>query len=281
MKYFDDVFLGGVIPGDLIVVSGQTSHGKSSLCQDWTMSLVRGNKKAKALWFSYELTVAEVWRKFQNMGATKEDFVFAPLKNTTGSLDWIEKKIKEAKEKFGIKFVVIDHLGYLLPKIKKGMSEKSMSSNYATYLTQIVREIKTMALQEEIMIFLPVHMKKKENRNSDPDIEDIRDSSGVGQEADLVFLIEREKNKNKDADSVYTDLTKIFLVKNRRTGITKIGRFNMINGKFVYVDPEKELKSFVKELQDGVEEKKETPLPYYHKEENEENEMLEDALKKW
>ena len=73
------------------------------------------------------------------------------------------------------------------------MSEKSMSSNYATYLTQIVREIKTMALQEEIIIFLPVHMKKKERRSDGADIEDLKDSSGIGQEADLVFLIEREK----------------------------------------------------------------------------------------
>ena len=271
MPIFDEVIRGGVIPGDLVVVSGQTSHGKSSLCQDWTMSLIRGEKKVKVLWFSYELMVSEIWRKFQEMGATKEDMVFAPAKHSTGSLDWVEKKIKEAKEKFGIKAVVIDHLGFLLPKIKKGMSEKSMSSNYATYLTQIVREIKTMALQEEIIVFLPVHMKKKEHRSGGADIEDLKDSSGIGQEADLVFLIEREKNNNKDADSCFTELTKIYLAKNRRTGITKIGRFTMMNGRFVQDTSDKEFKALTEKKIEApkVEEKKEQvqkeiPIPYYN-----------------
>ena len=271
MPIFDEVIRGGVIPGDLVVVSGQTSHGKSSLCQDWTMSLIRSEKKVKVLWFSYELMVSEIWRKFQEMGATKEDMVFAPAKHSTGSLDWVEKKIKEAKEKFGIKAVVIDHLGFLLPKIKKGMSEKSMSSNYATYLTQIVREIKTMALQEEIIVFLPVHMKKKERRSDGADIEDLKDSSGIGQEADLVFLIEREKNNNKDADSCFTELTKIYLAKNRRTGITKIGRFTMMNGRFVQDTSDKEFKALTEKKIEApkVEEKKEQvqkeiPIPYYN-----------------
>lgn len=284
MPIFDEAILGGVLGGDLIVVSGQTSHGKSSLCQDWTMRLARGPKKLKSLWFSYELMVSEIWRKFQEMGATKEDYIFAPAKNSTGNLDWVEKKIKEAKEKFGVKAVVIDHLGFLLPKIKKGMSEKSMSSNYATYLTQIVREIKTIALKEEVIIFLPVHMRKSENRNSGADIEDIRDSSGIGQEADLVFLIEREKNKDKEATTVFTDFTKIILAKNRRTGKTKIGRFTMTNGKFTHQDTEKDLKSFVEELHGGVEiekkEEKTIPIPYYNKIEKKED-WIEEAVEKW
>ncbi|MEK7553066.1 MAG: bifunctional DNA primase/polymerase [Patescibacteria group bacterium] len=290
MPIFDEVIRGGVIPGDLVVVSGQTSHGKSSLCQDWTMSLIRSEKKVKVLWFSYELMVSEIWRKFQEMGATKEDMVFAPAKHSTGSLDWVEKKIKEAKEKFGIKAVVIDHLGFLLPKIKKGMSEKSMSSNYATYLTQIVREIKTMALQEEIIVFLPVHMKKKERRSDGADIEDLKDSSGIGQEADLVFLIEREKNNNKEADSCFTELTKIYLAKNRRTGITKIGRFTMMNGRFVQDTSDKEFKALTEKKIEApkVEEKKEQvqkeiPIPYYNQDvfKKDEDEITKKDIDVW
>lgn len=282
MTIFDEAILGGVIGGDLIVVSGQTSHGKSSLCQDWTMRLARGSKKIKSLWFSYELMVSEIWRKFQEMGATKEDMIFAPAKNTTGNLDWVEKKIKEAKEKFGIKAVVIDHLGFLLPKVKRGMPEKSMSSNYATYLTQIVREIKTIALQEEIIIFLPVHMKKKENRNSGADIEDLKDSSGIGQEADLVFLIEREKNKEKNATTVFSDYTKIILAKNRRTGKTKIGRFSMQNGRFVHQDIDNELETFTKELNNEAKKEKVIPIPFYNKIETEkEEEWIGESIKKW
>ena len=200
MPIFDEAICGGVIPGDVVVVSAKTGEGKTTLCQDWTMSLVRGTKKVKVLWFSYELMVSEIWRKFQEMGATKEDMVFAPAKHSTGNLDWVERKIKEAKEKFGIKAVVIDHLGFLLPKIKRGMSEKSISSNYATYLTQIVREIKTMALQEEVIIFLPVHMKKKERRSDGADLEDLKDCIASGQKVvanNKLIPIEKIKKGNK------------------------------------------------------------------------------------
>lgn len=271
MPIFDDVILGGVSPGDLVVISAQTGQGKTRLCQDWTVSLVRGSKKTKVLWFSYEVLISELWRKFQEMGLTREDLVFSPAKHSTGNLDWVEKKIKEAKEKFEVKAVVIDHLGFLMPKVKKGTPEKSLASNYATYLTQIVRDIKSIALQEEIIIFLPVHMRKAEHRSSGVDLEDIRDTSGVGQEADLVFLIERERNRDKDADSYFTDLTKIFLAKNRKTGITKIGRFHMVNGRFAQDTTDKEFKMLGETAPVKKEEKKEEvvqreiPIPYYNK----------------
>ena len=233
MKCFDDAILGGVGIGDVVVIAGQTGHGKTTLSQDWTMSMVRGDKKVRALWFSYEVLVSHLWDKFQAMGMTREDCVFIPAKHSDGNVAWIEKKIKEGKEKFGIKAVFIDHLGFLLPKTT-GILGKNLSSNYASFLTQVMRDLKTIALREEIIIFLPVHMKKPDHYNKRADIDDIKDSSGVGQEADLVFLIERERNKGQDAKSYFTDVTKIVLAKNRKTGITVVGKFSMINGRFAY-----------------------------------------------
>ena len=233
MKCFDRVIWGGVCAGDVIVIAGQTGHGKTSLAQDWTMSLVRGERKVKALWFSYEVLVSHLWNKFQEMGMTREDCVFIPAKHTDGNVAWIETKIKEGKEKFGIKAVFIDHLGFLLPKTS-GILGKNLSSNYASFLTQVMRDLKTIALREEVIIFLPVHMKKPDYRNKRADIDDIKDSSGVGQEADLVFLIEREKDKTVEAKSYFTDMTKIILAKNRKTGVTVIGKFSMIKNRFAY-----------------------------------------------
>jgi len=235
MDCFDKLINGGVSLGDVVVIAGQTGHGKTSLAQDWTMSLIRGEKKLKALWFSYEVLPVHLWKKFQEMGMTREDCAFIPAKHSTGNVAWVEQKIKEGKEKFGIKAVFIDHLGFLLPKTS-GVLGKAMSANYATFLTQIMRDLKTLALQEEVIIFLPVHMKKVDSRNRHSDSDDIKDSSGIGQESDLVFLIEREKNKEKDADTYFTEVTKITLAKNRKTGLTLIANFSMLNGRFAYDD---------------------------------------------
>jgi len=234
MKCFDDVILGGVCPGDLVVVAGQSGHGKTSLVQDWTLSLVRGEKKPKSLWFSYEVLPTHLWKKFQEMGMTREDCAFIPAKNTSGNVAWVEQKIKEGKEKFGIKMVMIDHLGFLLPRTNGTLGVKNMSSNYSMFLTQVVRDLKSIALKEEVIIFLPVHMRKADKGSKRSDIDDIKDSSGVAQESDLVFLIEREKDKDPGARTYFTDKTKITLAKNRKTGTTVIGDFTMVKGRFCY-----------------------------------------------
>lgn len=235
MPCFDDVIDGGVNIGDVIAIAGYTGNGKTTLAQDWSLSLNRGKTPLKSLWFSYEVLPQHLWKKFTEMGATEEDYLFTPAKNTTGNVEWIENKIKEGKEQFGIKAVFIDHLGFLLPKTN-GVLGKNFSSNYAAFLTQIMRDLKTIAKSQEVIIFLPVHMKKGETRARSSDLDDIKDSSGIAQEADLVFLIERERNTDKNASEYYTDITKITLAKNRKTGKTVIAKFTMLNNRFAYSD---------------------------------------------
>ena len=252
MQIFDDKFLGGVCPGDVIVIAGQPGHGKTTLCQDWTVSMIRGIKKSKALWFSYEVLPAQVWKKFKEMGLNKEDCVFIPAKHSTGNLKWVEKKIQEGKEKFGTNIVFIDHLGFLLPKTE-GVLGKNLSSNYSTFLTQIMRDLKTIAIKEEIIIFLPVHMKKPNYHQKRSEIEDISGSAGPAQEADLVFLIEREKNTDEKNKSYFTNFTIITLAKNRKTGETGGGRFFIENDRFKYDDSEEEAQEIFNNLKSDEE----------------------------
>ena len=227
-------YYGFEIDGNKLFMLGDfTVTHNTTLAQDWTMSLIRGTKKVKALWFSYEVLPTHLWKKFQEMGMNREDCAFIPAKHTTGNVSWVEKKIQEGKEKFGIKSVFIDHLGFLLPKTE-GILGKNLSSNYASFLTQVMRDLKGIALREEVIIFLPVHMKKVDSRNRRSDIDDIKDSSGIGQESDLVFLIERERNKEEELMSYFTEVTKITLAKNRKTGQTVIGNFSMVGGRFAY-----------------------------------------------
>jgi len=266
MPCFDDVIMGGVTAGDLVVIAGQTGHGKTSLAQDWTMSLLRGTPGIKALWFSYEVLASHLWGKFQSMGMNREDCAFIPAKHSTGNITWVEAKIKEGKEKFGIKAVFIDHLGFLLPKSSSIFGGKNMSSNYSSFLTQVVRDLKTIAIAEEVIIFLPVHMKKVQTRERQSDADDIKDSSGIGQESDLVFLIERERNKDENIRTYFTENTKITLAKNRKTGITVVGDFKMLNGRFAYDNSWNESQDKFDELtgRDGSKEVHATPvqLPY-------------------
>lgn len=157
------------------------------------------------------------------MGIRDDLIIYSVQKHTTGNVGWIEEKIKEAKEQYMIKIVVIDHLGFLVPK----STMADLSKNYSAYVGQVVRDLKTIAKNERIVILLPVHLRK----TSDPDINDLKDSSAISQESDAVFILNREKNQNETENQVYTDHTKIMLVKNRKTGVAAQGWFTMTGGK--------------------------------------------------
>ncbi len=238
MKFFDDSMKGGFKEGDLVAISGKPGSGKTSWAQTLTYYLSR--QGIGVMFMSYEVLIEYVWEKFQSMGLDKNSVVYSPLKMTSGGLDWIEKKILEAIEKYGIKCVVLDDLSFLLPP-KQEYSNK-LNSNYAAFLSSICCDLKLLALKNELIIILLAHVRKTEKFTTKATMNDIADTSGVAQKSDYVFLVERELDKSagnaklniytnqmEDKQNVFTDETIITLAKNRSTGQTFYRKFKMIN----------------------------------------------------
>jgi Bifunctional DNA primase/polymerase, N-terminal/DnaB-like helicase C terminal domain len=235
---FDKEIRGGFFPGDLIIIAAGSGHGKTSFSQYLSYNFIKRNKQ-KVLFFSYEVLSFFVWDKFKNMGLTKEDLIYMPFKHSTGNLEWVEKKIKEAKDKFGTNFIVIDHLGFLELSKKEGKQ-----TNFYETERAIVRQVKKMAIKHEIIIVMLVHVRKKpsgdKRPNADLEIEDIAGSAGIYQESDIVFLLQREEELRKNSTSVYTNYTRISMGKNRRGSKNPRGWFTLLNDVFVY-DPFKDV----------------------------------------
>lgn len=216
----DNAIRGGVKSGDLVVISAPTGMGKTTLAQTLTYNF--NLIPLPVLWFSYEVLGLHLWNKFKEMGIQDDFLAYIPLKHTTGNVGWIEQKIIEAKEKYFTKIVIIDHLGFLVPKTKI-----SQSQNLSSYLGQITRELKILAIKHDIIIILPVHMRKTDK----PTINDIRDSSGIAQEADYVITMNRELNTENSLE-FYTPYSEIVLAKNRETGQNVKGWFYLDNNIF-------------------------------------------------
>lgn len=211
---FDQAMKGGVREGDLVVICGQSGHGKTTVAQNITVNL---SKQAfPCLWFSYEMMIDNVYAKFKEMGIDEEFFcAFAPKKLLTGNLEWVKKKIKEGVEEQATKFIFIDHIDFLAPVNSKNMDQKRM------YLKQIAQELKSMAMDLKVCIFLIAHVKKVYGREIE--MQDIAESGGIYQLSDYVMAVNRKSKIETDQSSrkkieTYQEGSYLKLLKNRYTG---------------------------------------------------------------
>ncbi len=225
---FDSVIKGGVKNGNLIVISGSTGMGKTFLAQNLTYNFLK--QGFLSLWFSFEVLYEDLMEKFIEIGLKETNLIFVPFKTPTGSIEWIEQKINEAQDKM-IKFVFIDHLGFLTSR--KIIKDFGSSPNYAAYLQAICRELKHIAVERKLIIILMTHAKKIEG---EMELSDIKDSSGIAQESDLTFLVEREKTLSQGDNDDFTPYSRIKLSKNRPRGIHPRAYFYILNGRLEH-DP--------------------------------------------
>lgn len=226
--YEIDKILTGFHLEQLIVLSGITKHGKTSFALEIASRL----KKENPLFLPFEESAEELIYKFLERGVEVPHF-YTPRVTLDNKVQWIEKKIIEAKAKFDTKIVFIDHLGYIVPH----------AENLAQETGFVVRELKSIAKRWDVIIVLLCHLTKVEI-DKHPNLKDLRDSMAIGQEADTVMFIWRQTLRNRKTGEVeITNNVNLSVQANRRTGKTG-------NVKMVYEDNH----YYEKDWKDGEEE---------------------------
>jgi len=171
--------------GELTTISGLTGQGKTLFSQSLTYNFAK--KKKLSCWFSFEVQPKQLFQKF---GDELPNFTL-PRRLQDKSLSWLNKKIWEAKVKYDIQAVFIDHLHFIVDMASK--------HNMSLEIGSVMRSLKKMAMFHNIAIFIIAHTGKTRlsKDKNDLDIDDIRDSSFIAQEADNVLLIWRTNNQNE------------------------------------------------------------------------------------
>lgn len=227
-KIFNDAMRGGFKPGDLTIISGRSGQGKTTFAQTLTYHLCK--EGIPCLWFSYEVSLDELDRKFREMKMEEFYSAYAPKKSTTGKIEWLKSKIKEGWIKHATKIVVVDHIDFLTP------SSIKTSDNEQIALKKVSTELKSLAIELDIVIIVMAHLKKIEE-TKDPGLYDIGYSAGIFQLADYVFMVNREKSSEsngsytRNTGEMFTDNSIVKIVKNRDTGTLNYLRMNYSNGK--------------------------------------------------
>jgi len=205
--------LNGFRRGELVVVSGPTGHGKTTLLQSFTYDF--SEKNIPCTWLSYEVGVRDLVNRFPNKIPT----FTLPLKTVESNFKWLEQRVWESVAKYNTKVIFIDHLHYLLDMNYLARSSTSLA------IGMLMRNLKKLAIETDTLIFLVSHLSKTRLEDT-PDLDDIRDSSFIGQESDIVLIIYRAK---KDAQYASSWLK---IAKNRRNGTVGAVSIVLKNGRF-------------------------------------------------
>lgn len=213
---FLDFFIEGFHEGDLIVITGPTGQGKTTLMQTFTINLSKQN--VKSLWFSYEVTLTNLLKKF---GSELPDG-YAPKVLAENSMIWVERKIVEAIVKFGVKAVFIDPFNSLI---------KFSSPKLSQALGDLAERIKQIALKYNIILIITAHARKL--ADDEPMTEDIiRDTALLASKADSILTLWRAKEKQHREDRKengirFKNESTISVVKNRLNG--RVGSLKVIH----------------------------------------------------
>lgn len=193
----------GLAPGELIVIGGATSNGKTVLSMNIAANVAKQGKSV--LFVTLEMTHGEAGVRFRKiLGEEQYDKCGATIffqKNDELSWHSIDGLIRKAKEEADCELVVIDHLHYFTREIQ----------NIADELGNITKELKKNAIRHQLPIILISHTRKAPNSHTrKTGINDLRGSSYIAQDADIVLMVERnlkefpndiivtlEKNRNR------------------------------------------------------------------------------------
>lgn len=176
-----DKWIGPMGPGQMVITSGPTGFGKTTF--DKSISQALTEQDIPSMWLTYEIGSADLINSFPEM---YRDYFYLPAKITSKDLSWIEDRTLEAILKYKVKAIFIDHLHRIVDLVKIQNTSLSIGAT--------VQNLKLMAVRYGVIIFLIAHMVKTK-ADIEPGLGDIRDSSLIEQEADIVFYTWRAKTE--------------------------------------------------------------------------------------
>lgn len=235
-----DALLGGLYPGDLIVLGGRPSMGKSLLAHTLAYNIAN-LQDAPTVIFSLEMSKAQVVTRFlSNVSGIETTRL---REGNLRSEDWqalskalaivtevkvfindspcptpyeIRSKVRQAIAKHGqLKLVVVDYLQLMADGSDARLVQK---------LGEITRQMKLLARECNVPIVVVSQLNRgvEERNNKRPILSDLRDSGRIEEDADVVLAVYRDEYYTPDTPE--RSIAEIICLKQRNgdTGTIKL-----------------------------------------------------------
>jgi replicative DNA helicase len=215
---FDDLdrMTAGLHPGDLVIVAGRPSMGKTSLAMNIAEHIAISAGKPVAI-FSMEMSSEQLsFRMISSLGRVNQSHL------RTGNFsdeDWhrinsavsvmssssvfiddtpalnpteLRARSRRLKREHGLGLIVVDYLQL--------MQVSGSSENRATEISEISRSLKALAKELSLPVIALSQLNRSVEQRTDkrPVMSDLRESGAIEQDADLIAFIYRDEVYNKD-----------------------------------------------------------------------------------
>jgi replicative DNA helicase len=254
-----DRMTAGLQPGDLVIVAGRPSMGKTTLALNIAEAAAISRNVPVAV-FSMEMSREQLaFRMISSLGRVDQSHLrtgmfgdedwarinsaIAQMRNApiyiddSGSLTPTEvrARARRLKRERGLGLIVIDYLQL--------MQVPGTKENRATEISEISRSIKALAKELQVPVIALSQLNRGVEQRTDkkPVMSDLRESGALEQDADVIMLIYREEVY--EPDTPRKGIADIIIAKQRNgpTGevhLTFLGKYtrfeNLASGGYGY-----------------------------------------------
>jgi len=215
-----DRMTSGLQPGDLVIVAGRPSMGKTAFSINIAENVALDTDKAVAI-FSMEMGAAQLaMRMLGSVGRLNQhdlrtgrlgDDDWARLTHALGRLNDAPVHIDETpglsalelrarsrrlhRQHDGLGLIVVDYLQLMSSPAGKA------SENRATEISEISRSLKALAkeLHVPVIALSQLNRSLEQRPNKRPVMSDLRESGAIEQDADLILFIYRDEVYNPES----------------------------------------------------------------------------------
>lgn len=236
--------LGGFMPGDLIVLSAPAKTGKTTFALNLLTTYAM--EGIPSLMYELEMRpertgskIISYFRGISRNQIQREDVIF--VKTIFGrkpfylahsydiSVEQVFDTMREAVPRYGIEVLCFDHLHFLIRSVTNTAHEVSVTT----------RDFKLLAEELQIPIILIAQPRKIPGKSQRMTYNDLKDSSSIGQDADTVIILYRERipvqdtTERKEESKLFKDECEVIVDATRWNpgGMAKL-QFNGEIGRF-------------------------------------------------
>jgi replicative DNA helicase len=212
----------GLHPGDLIIIAGRPSMGKTALAINIAENVAMDSKLPVAI-FSMEMGATQLamrmlgsvgklnqqdlrtgklqdddWGRLTHaLGKLNDAPIHIDESAALSSLDLRARSRRLHRQTNGLGLIVVDYLQLMSSNVGK------VSENRATEISEISRSLKALAKELHVPVIALSQLNRSLEQRTDkrPVMSDLRESGAIEQDADLILFIYRDEVYNSDSPS--------------------------------------------------------------------------------